>query len=84
MGKVIELPDEEYQMLAEAAKKRHETPEQMLRSLARALAESTGAVYYSAEEMFDALDAYAAEHDGAEHDGAERGAVRDSHSDADE
>jgi hypothetical protein len=62
-SKVIELTDEEYQALAEAAKRRHETPEQMLAHIIRALAEAKGAVYYSVEEMFDALDAYAAEAD---------------------
>ncbi len=37
MSKVIELPDETYQALVDAANKRHETPEEMLNSLARAL-----------------------------------------------
>jgi hypothetical protein len=65
MSKVIELSDEEYHALEEVAKKRRETPEQTLKSLVRALAEAEGAVYYSTDEMFEALDAYAAETDTA-------------------
>ncbi len=68
MAKVIELSDEEYQALAEAAKKRNETPAQMLRSLARALVDAKDAVYYNTDEMFEALDAYAAQRDA---DGAD-------------
>jgi hypothetical protein len=63
MSKVIELSDEEYEVLVEAAKKRHETPEQMLSSLVRSLSEAESAVYYGTDEMFAALDAYAAERD---------------------
>jgi len=59
--KAIELSDEEYEVLVEAARKRHETPERMLSALVRALAKTEGAIYCSAEEMFAALDAYAAE-----------------------
>ena len=59
MSKVIELSDEEYAVLVEAAKKRHETPEQTLSSLVRSLADAGDSVYYSTDEMFAALDAYA-------------------------
>ncbi len=72
MSKLIGLPDEAYQALVDAANKRHETPEQLLTALARALSESAGAVYYSIDEMFDALGAYVATSD----------ATKDSHPDA--
>jgi hypothetical protein len=68
MSKVIELSDEDFAVLVEAAKKRHETPERMLSSLVRALAETAGAVYYEVDEMFDALDAYAAGSDAVQSD----------------
>jgi hypothetical protein len=61
MSKVVELSDEEYAALAEAAQKRHETPEQMLKNMVRALAGAgRSTVYYSVDDMFEALDAYAA------------------------
>jgi hypothetical protein len=71
MSKPIELSDEEYQILERAAAAGHETPEQVIRRIVRALADSDGPVYYTVEEMFDALDAYAARADAGEADADE-------------
>ncbi len=60
MSKPIELSDEEYQIVEQAVAAGHETPEQVIRRLVRALADANGPVYYSVEDMFEALDAYAA------------------------
>jgi hypothetical protein len=60
MSRVIELSDEEYDILQAAAAQAHETPEEILRRLVRALATEQGKVYGTTDEMFAALDAYAA------------------------
>ena len=63
MTKVIELSDEEYGILQAAAAKGHETPEQVLVRMLKAIESASGPVYYNVDEMFDALDAYAADVD---------------------
>jgi hypothetical protein len=63
MTKVIELTDEEYRILKDAAERGNETPEQFIGRMVRALAGAAGPIYYSTDEMFEALDAYAAEAD---------------------
>lgn len=66
MSKTIELSDEEYTILEAAAARGHETPEQVLARIVRALAEAQNPVYYSLDDMFDALDEYAAQVDAGQ------------------
>ena len=60
MSHIIELSDEEYDILKSAAEQAHETPGELLRQLVLALVTAQGQVYDDVEEMFAALDAYAA------------------------
>ncbi len=63
MSKVIEVSDEQYQALLEAAAKQHESVERFVERIADAVVQAQNPVYYTVEEMFDALDTYAAEVD---------------------
>lgn len=45
MTKVIELTDEEYRILQDAAEKGGETPEQIIGRMVRALAGASGPIY---------------------------------------
>lgn len=63
MSHTIELTDEQYSTLETAAAKGGETPQALLERWLRALAESENSIYYNEDEMFAALDAYAAEAD---------------------
>lgn len=58
MSKTIELSDEEYAILEAAAVRGNETPEQVLTRIVRALAGTSGPVYYNLDDMFNALDEY--------------------------
>ena len=66
MSKTIELSDEEYAILEAVATREHETPEQVLARMVRALAETQNPVYYNLDDMFDALDKYAASIDAGQ------------------
>lgn len=63
MSKVIEVSDEQYRALLEAATKQHESVERFVERIADAIAQTQNPIYYTVEEMFDALDAYAGEVD---------------------
>jgi len=60
MSKVIEVSDEQYQALLEAAAKQQVSMAQFVARIANAVAQAQNPVYFTIEEMFDALDAYAA------------------------
>jgi hypothetical protein len=68
MSKVIELSDEQYETLAAAAEKSHQTPEVFLARWVEALSDVQGEIFYDEEELFAALDSYATAH-GVEHTG---------------
>ncbi len=57
MSRVLELTDEEYSMLAAAAAKTGETPQQLVARMASALAGAEGPVYYTDDEFLRALGA---------------------------
>lgn len=59
MSRTLELTDEQYDTLQKAAQARGDTPERLLESMLSALAHAQGAVYYSEDEMFAALDDFA-------------------------
>jgi hypothetical protein len=59
MSYTLELSDEQYDTLQKAAQVRGDTPERLLADILSALAQAQGAVYYSENEMFAALDAFA-------------------------
>jgi len=63
MSKVIEVSDAQYEALLEAAAKQHESIARFVERIAGAVVQAQNPVYYTVEEMFDALDAYAAEVD---------------------
>lgn len=63
MSHTIELTDEQYATLETAAARGDETPQALVERWVRALAASQNPIYYNEEEMFAALDAYAAEVD---------------------
>lgn len=69
MSHTIELTDEQYTMLEAAAARGGETTQSLVERWVRALAESQNPIYYNEDDMFAALDAYAAESDQAKQRG---------------
>ena len=59
MSHTVELTDEQYATLQKAADARGDTPERLLASMLSALSHAQGTVFYSEDEMFAALDAFA-------------------------
>jgi predicted nucleic acid-binding protein len=70
MSHTLELTDEQFATLEAIAARTGQTPQKLIDRWVAALAESQGTIYYSADEMFEALDAYAARVD-AEQEGQE-------------
>ena len=57
MSEVIEITDEQYAMLATIAARNGETPQRFIERLVEALAQTSGTVYYSDDELLHALGA---------------------------
>ena len=59
MSKLIAVSDTRYQALQEAAARQNESVAGFVTRITNALAQAQNPVYFTIEEMFDALDAYA-------------------------
>ena len=57
MSHIIELTDEQYETLRQVAARDQETPEQLLKRMVNALTEIQGTVYYTDDELLQALGA---------------------------
>jgi hypothetical protein len=66
MSHTLELTDEQFATLEAVAARSGQTPKHLVDQWLRALAASQSAIYYSTDEMFEALDSYAAQSDASQ------------------
>jgi hypothetical protein len=64
VSRSLDLTDEQFAALEAMAARTGQTLQILVDRWVKALAESQGAIYVNIDEMFDALDAYAARVDG--------------------
>lgn len=75
MSHTLELTDDQFATLQAVAAKSGQTPQTLVGRWVKALAESQNTIYCSTDEMFEALDAFAARAD-AEQAGQEKSQPR--------